>query len=118
MIYSMSRRVLLLVVVALLLRAWIGEAMAGQMLAQQLHAPAAQAMTMHGPDCPGAMLDQDSSPADLAATLAGCQDCTLHALAAVPAVPVAPFAPAAPIDGVPIAFASAELRTASKPPIS
>lgn len=109
-----TRRLLLLLVAALLLRGWVGEAMAGQMLAQQLHLPSAQAAAMHSPDCPGAVADDEA-----AAAAAGlhCQDCTLHAMTAAP-LAVARSLPAASLHALAGAFASAEPQPGLKPPIS
>ena len=109
----MVRRLLLLVVAALVLRGWVGEAMAGQMLAQQLQVPSTHAAAMHSPDCPGSVAGEDG---DEAAGL-HCQDCTLHALTAAP-LPLARLLPASRVlPGAP-AFASAERVPGDKPPIS
>ncbi len=112
--FRVARRILLLLVAALLLRGWVGEAMAGQMLAQQLHLPSAHAASMHAPDCPGAVADEG----DLAATESlHCQDCTMHALTAAP-LPLARSLPAASLYAFAPAFASAEPQPGLKPPIS
>lgn len=115
----MRRRLLLLVVAALLLRGWLGEAMAGQMLALQLQAAGAPVTiaAMHGPDCPGLAAQDEAGDADTAANALHCQDCTLNALPApTPATGRALPAPAAatpqPID------TSAESQPGIKPPIS
>lgn len=111
----MARRLLLLVVAALLLRGWVGEAMAGQMLAQQLHLPSTHAAAMHSPDCPGSAAQAE----DLGAADQGlhCQDCTLHALTAGP-LPLARVLPASRALTATPAFASAERAPGDKPPIS
>ena len=111
----MVRRLLLLVVAALVLRGWVGEAMAGQMLAQQLHLTSTHAAAMHSPDCPGSVADEGGEAA--ADQGLHCQDCTLHALTAAPPtltrlLPASRVLPAAP------AFASAERVPGDKPPIS
>jgi hypothetical protein len=111
----MVRRLLLLVVAALVLRGWVGEAMAGQMLAQQLQLPSAQAAVMHSPDCPGAMAAEDDGAA--AGQSLHCQDCTLHALTAAPLV-LTRLPPASRVLPVAPAFASAERVPGDKPPIS
>jgi hypothetical protein len=111
----MVRRLLLLVVAALLLRGWVGEAMAGQMLAQQLHLPSTHAAAMHSPDCPGSLAGDEDGAA--AGQSLHCQDCTLHALTGAP-LPIAHPLPASrAIEGTP-AFASAERLQGDKPPIS
>ena len=112
--FAMSRRLLLLLVAALLLRGWIGEAMAGQMLAQQFHLHSTVAAAMHSPDCAAAMADD---PDAAAAAGTHCQDCTLHALTAAP-LPLARALPAASFETVVPVFASAEPRAGLKPPIS
>jgi hypothetical protein len=111
----MVRRLMLLVVVALLLRGWVGEAMAGQMLAQQLQLPSTHAAALHSPDCPGSVEGEDGEAA--ADQGQHCQDCTLHALTAAPLAlpwlqPASRVLPRAP------AFASAERLPGDKPPIS
>lgn len=113
---AMHRRLLLLLVAALLLRAWVGEAMAGEMLAHQLHAPATQAVLAHGPDCANAAADEDDGDAASMASL-HCQGCTLNALPAM-ALPIAPSLPAPGFDELAPRFASAEALRAHKPPIS
>jgi hypothetical protein len=117
----MSLRVVYLLVAVLLLRGWVGEAMAGQMLSQQLQAAApagAAAMASHGPDCAGAM---ESGAAAESAMSCGsclhCQDCSLNALPAVrPAE--AGAAGHAPLAAPARAFASAEPVRGLKPPIA
>jgi hypothetical protein len=112
----MARRLLFLLVAALLLRGWVGEAMAGQMLAQQLHLPSAHAASMHSPDCPGAVADDQDLDAAASASL-HCQGCTLHALTAAPLPQARPLPPAPP-QALSLAFASAEPQPGLKPPIS
>lgn len=112
----MVRRLLLLVVAALVLRGWVGEAMAGQMLAQQLQVPSTHAAAMHSPDCPGSVAGEDGDEAAAGQGL-HCQDCTLHALTAAP-LPLTRLLPASRVlPGAP-AFASAERVPGDKPPIS
>ncbi|MBI2768152.1 MAG: hypothetical protein HYX47_00885 [Burkholderiales bacterium] len=122
------RHLILVLMIALLpVRGWVGEAMAGQMLAQQLsaiktiaaHAQPERSAGHFSPedsmksmaDCPG-----HSQPAQ--GTCSGCQMCSLLALdAAVPTV--LPVAPAHPLPvALPAAFASAEPAPGFKPPIS
>ncbi len=111
----MARRLLLLVVAALLLRGWVGEAMAGQMLAQQLHLPSTHAAAMHSPGCPGTVAGEDGL--GTVGDSLHCQDCTLHALAAAP-LPLARLLPASRALCATPAFASAERVPGDKPPIS
>jgi hypothetical protein len=111
----MGRRLLLLVVAALLLRGWVGEAMAGQMLAQQLQLPSTHVAAMHAPDCPGAVAGDEDL--DAAGQSLHCQDCTLHALTAGP-LPLARLLPASRALAAAPAFASAERVPGDKPPIS
>ncbi len=138
------RRWLLLVLILLLpLRGWIGEAMAGEMLARHIavaaaaadghaghhaheahaheHAPAA-----HAPDhdCaghaqPDVMADAGTPLPDAGCnTCASCQVCSSVALGFdVPAMPVIEFGHTPPSARLPH-FASAELRLGRKPPIS
>lgn len=109
----MVRRLLLLVVAALVLRGWVGEAMAGQMLAQQLQLPSVHAAAMHSPDCPGSVADDGESAAGQGTH---CQDCTLHAMTAAP-LSVARVLPATRAAAATPAFASAERLPGDKPPI-
>jgi hypothetical protein len=115
----MHRRLLLLLVAALFLRAWVGEAMAGQMLVQQLQGAgaavtAAQALPLHGPDCPGMAADDTASAA---AAVLHCQDCTLHALPA--GALVLPHAlPSAHVPSVPRRLAGIAAQPGYKPPIA
>lgn len=108
----MRRTVLLLIVAVLCLRVWAGEAMAGQMLGQQL-AAASQVTMVHGPDCPAAA--EDDAPA--CGSCVHCQDCSLNALPTLPAQAAAPVPPAqAPAHGA--GFASADPARALEPPIA
>lgn len=118
---QMSPRIVYLLVAVLLLRGWVGEAMAGQMLSLQLQAasPASvSATTAHGPDCAGAM---DSGTAAESAMNCGsclhCQDCSLNALPTV-SPPEAGAAAHAPFAAPARAFASAEPVRGLKPPIA
>ena len=119
-------RWLLLVMIALLpLRGWVGEAMAGQMLQQQLagvEAVATQATQAAAhEDCMGHATPADdstaASPTDCP-SCASCQVCSSVALAfnATALQPIA-FSPPAPTTFV-HRFASAEPAPALKPPIS
>lgn len=118
---SMRRWLLFTLIAVLCLRAWAGEVMAGQMLAQHLHAAtvaAAQADGGHTPDCMASMADQEGDAADGMAcgSCLHCQDCSITALPAVaPAVQAA--LPQAPQTQVRVAFASAEPLQRLKPPI-
>lgn len=123
----MRRWLLILLVLLLPLRAWLGDAMAGEML----HLPAAAAAPhaqhaashdhgMHG-DCAG---HPDASAADSehpaldgdCRTCASCQACSAVALAAPPvARTTASFSHPQP-QAVPLAFSSAEPHLAFKPP--
>lgn len=114
----MPRRLLLVLVAVLLLRGWAGEAMAGQMLAQQLQAAAtAQELAAHPPDCPFAAAAADEVDAPSACSCLQCDDCSLNALV-VPLLPHAEPLAATPLAPRPLAFASAEPIRGLKPPIS
>jgi hypothetical protein len=111
----MRRSVLLLLVAVLCLRVWAGEAMAGQMLEQQVAASHA-AMAVHGPDCAGAMAGQDEAEMACGSCL-HCQDCSLNAL------PAPALLAAGPLQHVhrPVAMAgysSAEPLPELEPPIA
>lgn len=110
----MRHRIVLLLIAMMLLRGWVGEAMAGQMLAQQLHTAGIQAVQVQQPDCHQA----SASDAVLDATCGSCLECdtcTLHALPAQP-VAVAAFLPHALEAPIVAAFASAEPLRGFKPP--
>jgi hypothetical protein len=114
----MHRRLLLVLVAVLLLRGWAGEAMAGQMLAQQLQAAAsAHELATHPPDCPFAAAADDEAEAAVACSCLQCDDCSLNALV-VPRLTQAEPLAAAPLATSPLAFASAEPVRGLKPPIS
>lgn len=142
----MRRWFVLLLVLLLPLRGWIGEAMAGEMLAQRVavaaaatqhgHAGPIHAQHGHGPahrlaqapehDCLGHAHAQPHTDASAKAqlpdsgcgTCASCQVCSSVALGFhVPALPVIDFAQAPPSVRLPH-FASAEPRLRDKPPIS
>lgn len=115
----MRRRMLFLLALVLLLRAWAGEAMAGQMLAQQLQAASAAVAAVHPPDCPGAaLMDATADTGEMkCGSCLQCQDCSLNALPSLPAV-TAHAAKPRPATTVPRAFSSAEARPGFKPPIA
>ena len=112
----MRRRLVFLMIALFLLRGWVGDAMAGQMLAHEVAASAQAAAgtpepMVHGIDCPGAA--EASGPS--------CDMC--QACSAIAAQPVAGrCAPARLPQPVPamdaVAFASAEALQGFKPPIS
>lgn len=110
----MRRRMLLVLVILLCLRGWVGEAMAGQMLGQQLQvAQAAAAM----PDCPGhaAMAAAGEESDSSCGSCLQCQACSLHALPAAAPVLRARGVTAAP-PAPPQSFVSAEPVRGFKPP--
>lgn len=127
------RRWLLVLLIALLpLRAWLGEAMAADMLAQHAAPVAAQqSASAHGAagDCAGhhakpgdagsAAGPQAQSGEGLdAANCAACQVCSTMALAfRQPQVSAPDFGAAPPVPAA-FTFASAEPAPADKPPIS
>ena len=113
----MTRRVLFLLVAALLLRGWMGAALAGEMAAQELRLPVAQATAQQGHDCAQAMVEEADADAADASASAHCQGCTLHALPAAPLVLAAALPQASPAKSRPD-FASAERLQGDKPPIS
>lgn len=120
------RHWLLVLLIALLpLRGWMGEAMAGELLAQR-HAqpPAAAAAHAAAADCAGHHAESaDAATGSEAvqahdAICAACQACSTMALAfSQPPLPLAPFGVAPPVP-MAVAFASAEPALADKPPIS
>lgn len=117
----MSLRVVYLLVAVLVLRGWVGEAMAGEMLAAQLQAAASASVPagpVHGPDCAGAM-DQhaDAESTMSCGSCLHCQDCSLNALPAV-SLAASGVAPHTPFAGPAPAFASAEPARGLKPPIA
>jgi hypothetical protein len=124
-IAPMRRSVLLVVIAVLCLRVWVGEAMAGHMLAQQIAGalPASAAAVSpdaaeHGPDCPGAAMDEAATAghAECGSCLS-CQDCSLHAMTV--AFEAQLFAhPAAPMPAGTFSFGSNDLRPGHKPPIA
>ena len=94
MMVPMRRWLLLLMIALLPLRGWVGEALAGQMIEQQVHAAASAAQeAMHEQhaaahdDCAG---DESASPthdhADCS-TCAGCQACSAAMLVGLVASP-------------------------------
>lgn len=106
----------------LCLRLGVGEAMAAQMLQQQLaaaQASAAQQAAM--PDCPGHTSGQDAAARDAEDPACGsclhCEACSLHALPAAQAM--APVWTAHPLPlPLPARFTSAQPLQGLKPPIS
>lgn len=146
MIRAMRRWLVLLLMVALLpLRGWVGEAVAGQVLAQQLAAIESVAAdpgsvraagrlssesTAHPADCAGhaamqtTAAGQGTSGTETGAETAGhttCSQCQMCASLAhfVPALPALPEAvPHAVPPGGQAQFASALALRALKPPIS
>lgn len=115
----MHRSLVLLIAVTLLLRGWVGEAMAGQMLALQLQAAGApvEVVVVHGPDCPGMAAQDEAGDVDAAAKVLHCQDCTLNALPA-PTLAVARPLPVPAASAPQPVFTSAEPQPGLKPPIS
>lgn len=125
----MSRWFVVLMIALLPLRGWVGEAMAGQMIAQQLAAvaqattPADDAATGAHTDCHG-QVTADAPPAAEASSSMDCGSCTscqvCHSVAmAAPALTAA--APLQPHPALPAygrQFASAERSPGFKPPIS
>ena len=127
----MRRWLVLLMLVLLPLRGWVGAAMAGDMIQQQLHGPHAVALQQidvhptghHGMDhdCAGHGSHAEHSPQtpaspDSCSTCASCQACSALALAVpVTSVPCAIFGHAPPAFDAP-RFASAERQLAFKPP--
>jgi len=124
----MRRWLVLLLVLMLPLRAWLGEAMAGEML----HLPAAVAAvhaTEAGPHAHGPHADcaehahASAAPSDAhpafdgdCRTCASCQACSAVALAApLPVRTATSFSHPRPL-AVPLAFSSAEPHLAYKPP--
>lgn len=130
------RRWFILVLVALLpLRGWVGDAMAGQMLAQHLAATKTVASTpvsMGGgehSDCMGHAASPAAPAADEAVvadapagadcpTCAQCQACSSFALALPPAIALPPLAQAVVPGEAAARFASADPLPGLKPPIS
>jgi len=127
--------VLALMIALLPLRGWVGEAMAGQMAAQQLIAIKSGAQTPDSmgagagfssqtamqamPDCPGPMAEADpATNADACACCNHCQVWSTAALQAEPGLPPGPAAPHARPATRAERFASAPAIQAIKPPIS
>jgi hypothetical protein len=124
----MRRWFVLLLVLMLPLRGWLGEAMAGEMLHLSAAAVAGHAVEAsshgHGPhaDCAGhahaSEAQPDAKPAFDAdcRTCASCQACSAVALAAqLPVRTAASFSHPQP-QSVSLAFSSAEPHLAFKPP--
>jgi hypothetical protein len=107
----MRRRLVYLFVVLLLLRGWMGEAMAGQMIGQQIE-KAVAAVAVQAADCHGDTHD-DGRMADCEA----CEACSMNALPA-PLAAIGAAAPDVPRAQGMASFASAERRAASEPPIA
>jgi hypothetical protein len=109
----MRHRLVLLLVAVLLLRGWVGEAMAGQMLAQQLHSAGVHSVQVQ-PDCHEAAGPEVAVEAACGSCLQ-CDTCTLNALPAQLAPVDASFSHALGAPAV-AAFASAEPLRGFKPP--
>jgi hypothetical protein len=141
MMAAMHRWLLVLLVALLPLRGWVGDAMAGQMLQQQLAAAVAAMPAGSGDhvganaheDCMGheapvagadamahadAGVALDGSPAADCPTCASCQACSSVALASVAPAPIAARFSQPPPASFDRAHASAERTSAFKPPIS
>lgn len=124
MIAPMRRWLVLLMLVLLPLRGWVGEAMAGEMVQQTLqgaHSAQMQQAADHD-DCAGhdeaaqASHAGATSPDGGCGTCASCQACSAVALVfPPPAMPAAGFSHAPPVFHAPT-FASAERQLAFKPP--
>ncbi len=138
-IHSVRHIVLALMIALLPLRGWVGDAMAGQMLQQQLAAINSEAadvdftsgsgsfnasVALHGQDCEGHMggMDHSASMGDMAAsdcvTCPSCQVCHGFVLVMpLPATSLTVHPQTAPaVRGE--TFASAEAVQGFKPPIS
>jgi hypothetical protein len=119
----MHRWLLVLMIALLPLRGWVGEAMAGQMLAQQLHTANSSVMQADAmADCPGhpaaAQAPSDKAADPTCTSCAHCQACSTVALQPAPARALpAPTTYALPATGA-AHFASALPVPALKPPIS
>jgi hypothetical protein len=127
----MRRWFILALIVLLPLRGWVGEAMAGEMLAQHLLAtknvaanPVSMGAAEHK-DCmghatqaaPDAQADSPQ-PGSGCPTCAQCQACSSFALALPPAITLPPLQAVA-VPGQPAShFASADVARGFKPPIS
>jgi hypothetical protein len=133
MMAAMHRWLLVLLVALLPLRGWVGDAMAGQMLQQQLAAAVAAVPAGQGhhpganahADCMGhqapaadAGVALDGSPTADCPTCASCQACSSVALASVAPAPMAARFSQPPPASFDRAHASAERASAFKPPIS
>jgi hypothetical protein len=119
MMRPMRRRMLFVLALVLLLRAWAGEVMAGQMLAHQLQAAANLAQVVHPSDCPGAAL-MEAAPDQSESTCGSClqcQDCSMNALPSLATRPAQAIAPQ-PDATMRLAFSSAEPLPGFKPPIA
>jgi hypothetical protein len=128
----MHRWLLILMIALLPLRGWVGEAMAGQMLAQQLVAIEKVATRAHRaraagqfssesamPDCHGAAgAAAAAEPAD--GTCASCTQCQACSAVVLPvAARAAPEAAAHTLPGASrVSFASAPRAPVFKPPIA
>ncbi|MBI5276716.1 MAG: hypothetical protein HY854_09675 [Burkholderiales bacterium] len=117
----MRQRLLLLLVAVLLLRGWGGEAIAGQMLAQQLQAGVVAAQlqdaVMSHEHCAQAASDPATGDTASEVSCTLCQACSLHALPVVMVQATQPQ-PCAPRDEGAAPFASADTYPVSKPPIA
>ena len=108
----MRFRVVLLLVLALVLKGWVGEAMAGQMVAQQLQHAAIGADADAQPCHPHAPAGDGGGHV----SCEQCQACSLNALPAAPVV-LATALPQPMQARAAVHFASAEPRQGHKPPV-
>ena len=135
-IAAMRRWLLLLMVLLLPLRGWVGEAMAGQMLQQHVKAVASVAIPApaahahghgHGHDCdqPVQAVAVADAPQDEAAaapagtdcpTCASCQACSSVALSPPVWAPAGASFSQPPPQALPLRYASADTALAFKPP--
>jgi hypothetical protein len=108
-------------VAVLVLRGWVGEAMAGQMLAMELATAQASAQMAAMPDCPGhAAMDAAADDAGQGMNCGSCLSCQACSLNALPtaAVAAAPSMIHAHPPSERVLFASAPAAPGFKPPIS
>ena len=114
----MRRRMLVLMVILLCLRGWVGEAMAGTMLGQQLAAQ--QHATAAMPDCHMGAGEDASPGGEQSSSHASCLTCVVCSLNALPMYELPQSTSALQCLPAPAAaaFASAEPLHASKPPRS
>jgi hypothetical protein len=128
MIRGMRRWLVLVLVLLLPLRGLVGEAMAGEMLAQATQVQAPQAHEQHhrvaAHDCDHHAGEAQASTPDVQAMPADCPTCAACQVCSSVAVIPSTYAPAserlaqAPPLAVPLPFHSAEPTHAFKPPRS